>query len=85
MVDVAPGEARLALIVFDALPHVVRLSWRYCSVSRSRTSSWTRWTPLVAVAVPSTVNGTSDGSTRPSIGLVIAVSLGSVAGMLLKS
>ncbi len=80
----APGEASVALIVFEA-PHVTRSSWSQRREPRSWISSWTRLTPPVAVAVPWIWNGTPDSSTRPSIGLVIVERLVFCAGTVLKS
>ena len=85
-VDVAPGAARFALIELTDVDHVTRSSWSHCCGDpRWIISSWTRWTPLVAVAVPSTTNSTSACSTRPSIGFTILDSLASGPGSVLRS
>jgi hypothetical protein len=67
-------------------PQVTRSSWRYCLVLRSWISTWTRRTcPVPAVAWPWITNWTPDWTTRPSIGLVMVVSIGEGAGLELKS
>jgi hypothetical protein len=85
-VEAALGEASEVRMVLAA-PQVARLSWRYCLVLRSWTSSWTRRTccPVPAVAWPWITNWTPDWTTRPSIGLTMVVSIAEGAGLELKS
>ena len=81
---VASGEARVASMPFHA-PQVARSSWRYRPVLRSMISSETCRTPDAAVAVPVMTDCCSVASTRPSMGVVIVVSLAPAAGTLPKS
>ena len=68
-----------------AAPQVTRSSWRYRLVLRSWISTWTRRTRPGAVAHPSITNWTPAWTTRPSIGLVMVVSIADGAGLVLKS
>ena len=85
-VEAALGEASEVRMVL-APPQVVRSSWRYCLVLRSWISSWTRRTccPVPAVAWPWITNCTPEATTRPSIGVVMVVSIAEGAGLELKS
>src|SRR4051812_19751510 len=83
VVDVAFGDASVASAFVSPVCHVTPSAASHRFVLRSWISTWTRRTPVVAVAVPVMLNGTPLCTTRPANGVVMVVSIGPGAGMLL--